>query len=122
MALPLIGIVAGLAGLYLTYSLVSLVSHALAIVGGVAVFGLAIRYLAEERPLELYGSERVDNLLYAVFSVLLGFLAYRVFEALIVATSILVVLLLAVVAVLAVLLGPATLVGYTLALVRQVKQ
>ena len=122
MALPLIGVVAGLAGLYLTYSLVSLVSHALAIVGGVGVFGLVLRYLVEKRPVELWGEKRVDNLIYAGFSIPLGFLAYRVFEALIIATSILIVLLLVVVVASGVVLGPARLLGFTTALVQAVKE
>lgn len=122
MALPLVGIAVALMGSYLAYSLVSLVSHALAIVGGIGVLVWLIRYLVEERPVELLDDERLDNVLYAVFSIPVGFLAYRVFESLLVATSILIVLLLAAVVVLGAVLGPVKLVDITTALVRQVKQ
>lgn len=122
MALPLAGIAVALAGSYLAYSLVSLVSHAVAIVGGIGVLVWLIRYLVEERPVELLDDERLDNVLYAVFSIPVSFLAYRVFESLLVATSILIVLLLAAFVVLGALLGPVKLVGIITALVRQVKQ
>jgi len=102
---------AGTIGLFGTFALVSIVTSVLAVAGAFGVFGFVLRYLVESRPVELLDRKVPDNVLYLVFSVVLGFAAYRVFEALAVVLNVVVVFVVALLAVAMFFLGPATVLG-----------
>ena len=104
----------GAVGLYAAASLVSFLAHWLAVAGGLAALVLILRLLVDQRPMELFGNEVLDNLSYLALAVPVGFLAYRLLEAVLVAVSILIVLLLVAAIVVMALLGPGRVVSFVL--------
>lgn len=115
MALPLFligGLGLGAVLLYFLYSLVSVVAAYTAALGGLAVFGLSLRYLDENRPVEIFEMDLLNNFGYTLFSVVTGFLSYRFLESILGVVSWILVVVVVLVVLAAALIGPQTLLLY----------
>lgn len=115
MALPLFligGLGLGAVLLYFLYSLVSVVAAYTAALGGLAVFGLSLRYLDESRLVEVFELDLLNNLGYTLFSVVIGFLSYRFLESILGVVSWILVVVVVLVVLAAALIGPQTLLLY----------
>lgn len=88
--------------LYVLYSVMSFIAHWSAVAGGIGIGLFALRYLLEERPIEVAEEELYDNVLYLAASIPLGVLSFRFLNGFLQGASILLTILVAVLAVVSV--------------------